>query len=71
MSRKANYFIIFNVSSDRSLTVFGRNTVAKFLRENDCRFDDKKLSSVEGENAVVFTSRKGNSFVVEEACDVE
>ena len=67
MSRKSNYFVIFNVSKVRSITVYGKNTVAKFLRENGCKFDDKKLNLVQGENAIVFQS-KNNSFIVEE-CD--
>lgn len=71
MSRKTQYFVINNVATGRSLTVYGRNTVAKFLRENGCKFDDKKLLSIEGEKAVVFKNRNGNSFIVEEAVDAD
>ena len=67
VSRQSTYFTIFNVSKERSLSVYGRNTVAKFLRENGCRFDDKKLNMVTGDNAVVFNAKNGNSFIVEEA----
>ena len=70
MSRKSQYFIINDVNNERSLTVYGRNTVAKFLRENGCKFDDKKLKLIEGEMAIVFKSRI-NSFIVEEAYESE
>lgn len=71
MSRKTQYYVIYNVATGRPLSAYGRNTVAKFLRENGCRFDDKKLKSIEGEKAVVFKNRNGNSFIVEEAVDAD
>lgn len=67
MSRASNYFTVFNVQKERQLSVYGRYTVAKFLRENGCKFDDKKLNLVKGDVAIVFQSRNGNSFIVEEA----
>lgn len=69
MSRKTNYFVIFNVDKQASLTVYGRNTVAKYLRENGCKFNDKKLLLIGGENAIVFSNKRGQSFIIEEACD--
>ena len=68
MSRKSEWFMVFNVNKERSVSIYGRNSVAKFLRENGCKFDDKRMSLVQGENAVVFKS-KSNSFIVEESCD--
>jgi len=71
MSRKSNYFIVYNVRGGYNVTAYGRNTVAQLLRENDCKFDDKKLNLVQGENAIVFNSKTGNSFIVEEAFEVD
>lgn len=71
MSRKSSYFVIFNVSKERSLTVYGRNTVGKYLRENGCRFNDKKLQLIGGDKAIVFINRNGDSFIVEEAFEDE
>lgn len=68
MSRKTDWFTIWNVEKERSVSVYGRNSVAKFLRENGCKFDDKKLKLIEGDKAIVFKSKQ-NSFIVEEACE--
>lgn len=66
MSRKTNWFLIWNVTKERSVSVYGKNSVARFLRENGCKFNDKRLNLIEGDKAIVFNSRN-NSFIVEEA----
>lgn len=69
MSRKSEYYTIYNVGKERELSVYGKNTVAKFLRENGCKFDDKKINLVQGEMAVVFKNKNGNAFIVEETAN--
>lgn len=51
------------------IRAYGKNTVMKYLRDNGCRFDDKRINLVQGENALVFKNRRGNTFIVEEAAD--
>ena len=68
MSRKSEWFMVFNVNKSRSVSIYGKYSVARFLRENGCKFDDKRMNLVQGENAVVFKS-KTNSFIVEESCE--
>ena len=66
MSRKTNWFVIWNVQKERSVSVYGKNSVARFLRENGCKFNDKKLNLIEDDRAIVFNGR-GNSYIVEES----
>lgn len=69
MSRDARYFIIHNMHYETTIRVYGKNTVAKCLRDNGCKFDDKKVNLIQGENALVFKNRKGWTFIVEECAD--
>lgn len=69
MSRNSQYFVIHNLKYSSVIKVFGRNTVAKYLRDNGCRFDDKKLNAIKGENALVVANRYGDSFIVEVSAD--
>ena len=68
MSRASQYFVIHNLKYSSVIRVYGKNTVAKYLRDNGCRFNDKQLAVIKGENAIVFNNRDGETFIVEEAC---
>ena len=69
MSRASQYFVIHNLKYSSVIRVYGKNTVAKYLRDNGCRFNDKQLAVIKGENALVVNNRHGDTFIVEECAD--
>lgn len=60
------FFNIYDVDKNVAIKVFGRNTVIKFLRDHNCKFDDKKINLIGGDRAIVFQSKDNHPYIVEE-----
>jgi len=69
MGRGSQFYIIHNMRYGTCFTAYGKNTVATYLRRNGCRFNDHKLNAVIGDQAVVFSNRQGETYIVEEKFD--
>ena len=69
MSRNARYYIVHNLAYGSIIRIYGMNTLAQYLREKDCKFDDKLLRLVRGRNSIDFISKLGITYSVEEALD--